>query len=177
VPNTLSNINPEQTRHIHEVVDLANPPDAIPLSLSSARDNYAQLDLANFSIEAAGLSLDVVDRTATAEIHEVKTRERLTIPLGQSAILGRGLFALPVFEGLYISRRHLILSHHAVEGRPILDILDPGSMNGSHILDDKELANRVAVDPYSGSVVADRAKYEWLFDPNTTPPPRPLAFP
>jgi hypothetical protein len=142
VANTQSNLT-GNIRHIHATVPVAEAVEGLSLSLSSQEGNLAQVDLANIAVRRSFgrkvLRMEVIDRSGFAEIRgEPVAMQRIRIPLGHSAIIGRNQLGLPLLESEIISEEHVTLTYTRGKDGDNLSIHDNVSANGSHIIDAQE---------------------------------------
>lgn len=142
MPNTLSNVTGD-IRRIHADVPVPVAAEGVTLFLSSHESTMAQIDLAEVRVRRPlgrrVLSLAVLDRSGIAEsTGREAPMVRLRIPLGGSAIIGRGRLDLPLLHSEIMSESHVTLSYLRTEAGDVLSIHDNDSANGSHLSEEGE---------------------------------------
>lgn len=174
--NTHSNLTGD-IRRIHATFPVAEAAEGLSLSLSSQESSLAQVDLANITVRRSlgrkVMILDVIDRSGFAELSGEETAiQRLKIPLGHTAIIGRDRLGLPLLESEIVSEEHLTLGYvHTATGDG-LTIHDNKSTNGSHLINETEktwqertfeISNDTDAEHHDLSVpVGD--SWDWLYD-------------
>ena len=183
----MSNTHPNHTGYverIHATIPVAKTNEAISVSLSSQESSLAHIDLEHITarrrIGRRVLELDIVDRSGFAELRgEDAAVQRLRIPLGHTAIIGRNRLDLPLLESEIISEEHLTLGYARTEAGDSLTIHDNHSTHGSHFIGEtektwQERTTEVSADAEPDSVHTDTAvdevDWEWLFDPAVEKP-------
>lgn len=176
--NTYSN-HTGYVERIHTTIPVRDTTETISLSLSSQESSLAQIDLEHLTIRRhlgrRVLELDVVDRSGFAEIRgDDAAVQRLRIPLGHTAIIGRDRLDLPLLESEIISEEHLTLGYVHTDTGDSLTIHDNSSANGSHLIgkDEKtwqertfEISNDTDAELTHTDPAVDETDWEWLYDP------------
>lgn len=177
----MSNTHPNHTGHIeriHATIPVAETNETISVSLSSQESSLAHIDLEHITtrrrLGRRVLELDIIDRSGFAELRgENAAVQRLRIPLGHTAIVGRNRLDLPLLESEIISEEHLTLGYVRTEAGDSLTIHDNRSTHGSHFIREsektwQERTFEVSADPEPDFVHTDAAvddvDWEWLFD-------------
>lgn len=148
MPNTQSNLT--GYRKLHETYLVSDLSDGLNLALSSENDSIAQIGIENVVVRRRFgrrvLHLDVVDRTAFAELHgKPQARQQLKIKLGHTATIGRDKLDLPLLRSqLTISEDHLQLAYIVTENGDSLSVHDYDSINGSHLVNTDALPIQTA---------------------------------
>jgi hypothetical protein len=104
--------------------------------------------------------------------------QRLRIPLGHTAVIGRNRLELPLLESEIISEEHLVLGYIRTDGGDSLTIHDNRSANGSHLIGDTEqtwqertieMSNDTDDHSHTDTTVDD-IDWEWLYDADKQKP-------
>jgi hypothetical protein len=182
----VSNTYPNHTGYverIHATLPVAETIETVSISLSSQESSLAHIDLENITsrrrLGRRVLELDVVDRSGFAEIRGNDAAvQRLRIPLGHTAVIGRNRMELPLLESEIISEEHLVLGYVRTDGSDSLTIHDNRSANGSHLIGDTEktwqertieMSNDTDDHPHVDTTVDD-VDWEWLYDADKQKP-------
>lgn len=181
----MSNTYPNHTgnvERIHATIPVAEAADTVSISLSSQESSLAHIDIEHLTarrhLGRRVLELDLIDRSGFAELRgESAATQRLRIPLGHTAIIGRHRLDLPLLESEIISEEHLTLGYVRTDTGDTLMIHDNNSANGSHLIGDDEKswqertfemssdAESIHVEP-----IVDDIGWEWLFDASKQKP-------
>lgn len=182
----MSNTYPNHTGYverIHTTLPVTENSETVSISLSSQESSLAHIDLEHIKarrrLGKRVLELDIVDRSGFAEIRGNDAAvQRLRIPLGHTAVIGRNQLDLPLLESEIISSEHLVLGYVRTENGDSLTIHDYQSANGSHLIGDKEmtwqertieLSHDTDENPHVDAVI-DEVDWEWLYDAKSEKP-------
>ncbi len=178
MPNTYSN-HTGYVERIHATIPVHETADTISVSLSSQESSLAHIDLERLTVRRhlgrKVLEVDVVDRSGFAELRgDDAAVQRLRIPLGHTAIIGRNQIELPLLESEIISEEHLVLGYIRTDAGDSLTIHDNSSANGSHLIGKSEkswqertfeISNDTESDLVHSDPAIDEVDWEWLYDP------------
>ena len=177
----MPNTHPNHTGHverIHATIPVAEAQETISVSLSSQESSLAHIDLEHITtrrhLGRRVLELDIIDRSGFAELRgDNAAVERLRIPLGHTAIVGRNRLSLPLLESEIISEEHLTLGYIRTENGDGLTIHDNRSTHGSHFIHESEktwqertfeMSADLEPEPAHTDAAVDEFDWEWLFD-------------
>lgn len=176
----MSNTHPNHTGYverIHATIPVAETTETISVSLSSQESSLAHIDLEHMSVRRhlgrRVLELDIIDRSGFAELRgEDAAMQRLRIPLGHTAIVGRNRLDLPLLESEIISEEHLTLGYVRTEAGDSLTIHDNRSTHGSHFIGESEKTwqertfevSHDTDDHQHVDTAVDDVDWDWLFD-------------